>query len=191
MVTRLRRKPRLHELVLATAALATAALLLASYFKPLPTYLVATKDLIPGVELVEGDLVSVPADLGDLAGRYLASYEAGLSPTALIRSGELIPIRGLTRARDGRTQIRFTPTVEVAEGTEVGSWVSLWQVVEVDQSFEAQMLVPRAEVAALIEPDGLFANDLRDLEVLVSQAQATLIMSALASDVSLFAVPVR
>ena len=64
-------------------------------------------------------------------------------------------------------------------------------MVEVDQNFEAQMLVPRAEVAALIEPDGLFANDLRDLEVLVSQAQATLIMSALASDVSLFAVPVR
>jgi hypothetical protein len=191
MVTRLRRKPKPFELVLTLAAILTAGLLLASYFKPLPTYLVAARDLVPGQQLSEADLMSVSVELGEAAPSYLASFEAGLTPIAVIRSGELIPINGLTLNREGRTQIRFTPTVEVAQTTQVGSWVALWQVVELEERYEAQLIVPRAEVAALIEPDGLFANDLRDLEVLVSEPQATLIMRALASDLSLFAVPVR
>lgn len=171
--------------------MAILGLLLVGYLRPLPSYLVAARDLLPGEELSEGDFIAIEADLGQLGTSYLTKLEPGFSPSSVLRSGELIPLGRLARDVGSRTQLRFTPSLETASTVKPGTWVSLWQVVEADQGFEPQLLVPRSEVAAVIEPEGLFASEVPAIEVLVSQEQSTLVLTAIAADYEIFVVPVR
>ena len=178
-------------MALLVAIMAILGLLLVGYLRPLPSYLVAARDLLPGETLSEGDFVSVEADLGQLGTSYLVKLEPGLSPSTVLRSGELIPLSRLARDVGNRTQLRFTPSLETASTVKPGTWVSLWQVIEGDQGYEPQLLVPRSEVAAVIEPEGLFASEVPAIEVLVSQEQSTLVLTAIAADYEIFVVPVR
>ena len=67
-------------MALLVAIMAILGLLLVGYLRPLPSYLVAARDLLPGETLSEGDFVSVEADLGQLGTSYLVKLEPGLSP---------------------------------------------------------------------------------------------------------------
>ena len=76
-----------------------------------------------------------------------------------------------------------------ATATDVGTHVAIWQVVEVDEVSSAQLLVPRALVTAVDEPEGLFGDASHEVELQLFAEQATLVIAALAAKYPLFVLP--
>jgi hypothetical protein len=70
-----------------------------------------------------------------------------------------------------------------------GSWVSIWQVIEQDEKYQPELLVERAEVSAIAYGEGLFADELPEVEVILSADQATLLITALAAKFEVFVLP--
>ena len=160
--------------------------------RPLPSYVVAARDLLPGQEISSSDVMKVPMALGESANQYLAELPAGLAPNSFLAAGELIPARLLSQPLGvNQTLLRITPELRPAETITAGSQVSIWQVVEIDDAQQAQLIVPRAEVVLVAEPDGIFASDLPQVEVLVGADQAAQLIAAVAGDIPLFLMPVR
>ena len=140
-------------------SVAMVAVLMLGLSRPLPSYLVAAGNLQPGVVLGPEDFQRVELDLGPRASDYASAISAGQTVTTLIRAGELLPISRLGQyAPSGLTSIRSIPESRPATATDVGTHVAIWQVVEVDEVSSAQLLVPRALVTAVDEPEGLFAD---------------------------------
>jgi hypothetical protein len=72
-----------------------------------------------------------------------------------------------------------------------GTLVSVWQVVEVEGQFQPQQLVATAEVAAVQYGEGLFSEEIPEVELLVGREQAMLVITALAADFDVFVLPVK
>lgn len=192
MAVRLRRSKLQVFLVPAVFAVLALALIVFALNRPLPTYLVAARDLLPGQELTGSDVVAVPMDLGEAAGAYVSELAPGFAPSSFVAAGELIPARMLGQPlQANQTLLRITPELRPAETIAPGSAVSIWQVVELEDAQQAQLLVPRAIVIAVAEPEGIFASDLPQVEVLVGAEQAAQLIAAVAGDIPLFLMPLR
>lgn len=190
MAIRLRRRPRTWVLITGVMSLAVAAFLMLGLSRPLPTYLVAAGVLQPGTVLSSQDFEFVELDLGPLADRYARTIPEGSTVTSLIRAGELIPETRLGEyAPNGFTSIRFVPESHPPSVTEPGTHVAIWQVVQIDDISSAQLIVPRALVTQVSQPEGLFADSAPELEVQLFAEQATLLIAALAADYPIFVLP--
>ncbi len=166
------------------------ALLLMGLLKPLPTYLVATGDLIPGQPLSPGQFMEVELELGSLAPSYAANFQPGQMLSEFVAAGELVPLRLLEPIRTGnQTLLRITPAAQPAASVRPGSSVAIWLVAEIEEQSQPTLLVPAALVVEVIEPDGLFASDVSLYELQLSKDQATAVITALATDLPLFLVP--
>lgn len=190
MAIRIRRRPRPWVVIAGFMSLTMVVAVLLGLNRPLPTYLVASGTLQPGVVLSESDFEFVELDLGPIAANYAQAVPKGQTVANLIRAGELVPTVSL---RDyspaGLTSIRFMPASRPASETIVGSHVAVWQVVEVDEVATSQLLVPRSLVVAVDLAEGLFADTLPELELQLYAEQATLVMAAMAADYPLFVLP--
>ena len=191
MAKRLRARPSNTMILLVGAGLVLVLLAVAGLNKPLPSYLVAKSNLPVGQLVSEENTVLVPLDLGVLAERYATDEQAKdlvlLQPVA---EGELIPLRLLADASPaGQTSIRFTPDLKPANRITIGSKVTIWQVVEIEEVFEPQLLVASAVVSDILYGDGLFAGELPEVEVLIYGQEGALLLSALASDASVYLLP--
>ena len=191
MAKRLRARPSNTMILLVGAGLVLVLLAVAGLNKPLPSYLVAKSNLPVGQLVSEENTVLVPLDLGVLAERYATDEQAKdlvlLQPVA---EGELIPLRLLAdEAPAGQTSIRFTPDLKPANRITIGSKVTIWQVVEIEEVFEPQLLVASAVVSDILYGDGLFAGELPEVEVLIYGQEGALLLSALASDASVYLLP--
>lgn len=165
-------------------------LLFLSLNKPLPTYLVAKRDLVPGELLESSDFELVPIDLGPLAPKYLSSVSPNLQLLSQIPAGELVPISRLgIEFAENQTAVRLIPSIKPASNVKPGSWVSIWQVVEKEEQYSAELLVERAEVSAVETGEGLFADELPEVEVVLGAEQARLLITALAAKVEVFVLP--
>lgn len=192
MAVRLRRSKLQVFLIPAIFAILALALIVFALNRPLPTYLVAARDLLPGQELTGSDVVAIPMDLGEAAGAYVSELPPGVAPSGFVAAGELIPARILGQPLQvNQTLLRITPELRPAETIAPGSAVSIWQVVELEDGQQAQLLVPRATVIAVAEPEGIFASDLPQVEVLVGSEQAAQLIAAVAGDIPLFLMPLR
>ena len=61
-------------------------------------------------------------------------------------AGELIPVSRLGRElAENQTAIRLIPSIKPSAAVALGSFVSVWQVVEVEGIFQPEQLVARAE----------------------------------------------
>lgn len=191
MAKRLRAKPSNTFLLLIGTGLILALVAFAGLNRPLPTYLVASSNLAPGMQLTEANVMTVDLDLGILADRYATLDEASgeflLQPVAV---GELIPLRilGEPLSRD-RTSLRFTPDLKPAAQINSGSRVAIWQVIETEDGFQSQLLVPTAVVTDLAFGDGLFAGELPEVEVTLTETLATLVLQAISSDAKIYILP--
>lgn len=191
MAKRLRARPS-NALLLAIGTFVILVLLaVAGLNKPLPGYLIAAGNLPPGAALDQGNAEILELDLGPLAERYATQEQAqGMVLLQPVASGELIPLRLLgERAPQNQTAIRFTPDLKPANPIAIGSRVAIWQVVEIEEIFEPQLLVENAVVSDLAFGDGLFAGELPEVEVLVTHSQGSLLISALASDAAVYLLP--
>ena len=169
------------------------ALFLSAANKPLPEYLVAAGNLRPGQLLEIDDFETAGLELGPLASLYLKSDElpAYAAVSSVIRAGELVPAALLIEEIDPAfTALRFTPGLKPAESVKPGSWVSIWQVVEVEGVFETQRLVARAQVSAVVIGEGLFAAEIPEVEISVRIEDSALILSALSAEFDVYVLPV-
>jgi hypothetical protein len=157
--------------------------------RPLPQYLVAAVDLKPGASISVADFTLINLDLGSSAQSYLGpdGLSADSSVTRLIPAGELLPARSVREfVSPGMTSIRFIPGLKPATNVQPGTWVSIWQVVETETGFESQRIVERSEVTEVAFGEGLFAADFPEVELILSLAEATLVLEAVAADIELF-----
>lgn len=172
------------------AAAVIAAFLLLSVSKPLPSYLVAKRDISPGEVLKERDFEAIELELGPLANRYLSNVNTSSAVISQIPAGELVPLSRVgKKLLPNQTSIRFTPSSKPAANVAPGSFVSIWQVIKVEDVYQPELLVVRAEVSALLQKERLLANDVPEIEVVLGIDQATLLMTALAAKYEVFVLP--
>jgi hypothetical protein len=190
MSIRIRRKISGWMVLTLIAISSSGLLLLFSLNKPLPTYLVAKRDLVPGELIQPSDFESVPIDLGPIAPKYLTSISPKLQIVSQVPAGELVPLSrlGIELAKN-QTGVRLIPSTKPASNVKPGSWVSIWQVIEQDEKYQPELLVERAEVSAIAYGEGLFADELPEVEVILSADQATLLITALAAKFEVFVLP--
>jgi hypothetical protein len=174
-------------------SLVVIALGLSALNKPLPEYLIAAQDLVPGEPISADSLIAVNMNLGSAANLYLQRGEVLQDETvvSLIRQGELIPRAELTKnLKANFTSLRFLPTLKPSQNIKPGSWVSIWQVVETEDDFESQRLIPRALVLAVITEDGLFSGDSPEVEISLQLEDSSLVISALSAGHDVYLLPV-
>lgn len=190
MAIRMRKRISSWTLLLIGLASLLVAVLVLSVNKPLPTYLVAKSNLTAGQELVDSDFELVNLDLGPLADKYLSNVQANTSVISQIPAGELVPLSRIGRELlPNQTSVRIVPSTKPASNVAAGSWVSIWQVVEIEENFEPQLLVESAEVLAVEYSEGLFADEIPEVEILLGSEQATLLITALAAKHEVFVLP--
>jgi hypothetical protein len=192
MPKRLRARPANWVLLLIGSSLVLGGLVFASAIKPLPSYLVASSTISTGTLISDADTVVAEIDLGTLSEAYVTADTAtdGLSVTAVIGKGELIPLRLIgTGLRPNQTAIRFVPNLKPADSIVAGSVVSVWQVTETDDGFVPQRIVSVSEVLAIEFGDGLFAEDAPDVELLLNLDQSTLVLAAVAARYPIYVLP--
>jgi hypothetical protein len=192
MPKRLRARPANWVLLLISSSLVLGGLVFASAIKPLPSYLVASSAISTGTLISDADTVVAEIDLGSLSEAYVTADTAidGLSVTAVIGKGELIPLRLIgTGLRPNQTAIRFVPNLKPADSIVAGSAVSVWQVTETEEGFVPQRIVSVSEVLAIEFGDGLFAEDAPDVELLLNLDQSTLVLAAVAARYPIYVLP--
>ena len=191
MAKRLRARPSNTVILVAGSFLVLVLVGIAGLNRPLPTYLIASSNL--GVGTVLGsELVRVESlDLGSIAESY--ATEADLDGQALlipISSGELIPRRALGESlTNGQTSIRVVPDLKPASQITLGSRVSIWQVVEVEDEFEPQLLVASSLVSDILFGEGLFAGELPEVELILSRIEAAMVLRAVTSASAIYLLP--
>lgn len=191
MVKRLRARPS-NTLILAFGL--AGLLILATFVglnRPLPSYLVALSNLPPGIQLSESNSKVVELDLRELALLYATPSDAlGLTLQQPLAAGELVPRRVLGNADIGsRTAIRFTPNLKPANPISIGSRVAIWQVVKLNETFESQLLVGSATISDISQVEGLFAGELPEVEVLISEPEAALLIESVSSGSAIYILP--
>jgi hypothetical protein len=192
MPKRLRARPANWVLLLISSSLVLGGLVFASAIKPLPSYVVASSAISTGTLISDADTVVAEIDLGSLSEAYVTADTAidGLSVTAVIGKGELIPLRLIgTGLRPNQTAIRFVPNLKPADSIVAGSAVSVWQVTETEEGFVPQRIVSVSEVLAIEFGDGLFAEDAPDVELLLNLDQSTLVLAAVAARCPIYVLP--
>lgn len=190
MSIRIRRRMSGWLLLTLVVVSASGLFLVLSINKPLPSYLVAKRDLAAGETLDSSDFLEIPMDLGPVAEKYLSSVSPRLQLLSQIPAGELIPVSRLgIDFAENQTGVRLIPSTKPASSVKPGSWVSIWQVVEQEDKYLPQLLVERAEVSAVEYGEGLLADQLPEVEVVLSTGQATLLITALAAKYEVFVLP--
>ena len=190
MSIRIRRRISAWLILTLVVVSASGLFLVLSINKPLPNYLVAKRDLAAGEALDSSDFLEVPMDLGPVAEKYLSSVSPRLQLLSQIPAGELIPVSRLgIDFAENQTGVRLIPSTKPAASVKSGSWVSIWQVVEQEDKYLPQLLVERAEVSAVEYGEGLLADQLPEVEVVLSTGQATLLITALAAKYEVFVLP--
>jgi hypothetical protein len=192
MPKRLRARPANWVLLIISSSLVIGGLVVASAIKPLPSYLVASSTIATGTLVSDAEMVTAEIDLGTLSEAYVTASSSleGLSVTAVIGKGELIPFRLIGKGlRPDQTAIRFIPNLKPAESIVAGSVVSVWQVTETEDGFVPQRIVSVSEVLAIEFGDGLFAEDAPDVELLLNLDQSTLVLAAIAAGHPIYVLP--
>ena len=192
MSMRIRKSISPWTVAIFILSLAALAVIVITLNKPLPTYLVAKRALVPGEQLTAQDVDFLNLDLGPLESNYLREIPADLAVRSAVPAGELIPVSRLgTQLSENQTAIRILPATKPASSVVAGTLVSVWQVVEVEGQFQPQQLVATAEVAAIQYGEGLFSEEIPEVELLVGKEQAMLVITALAADFDVFVLPIK
>lgn len=191
MAKRLRARPSNMVILIIGSFLILALVAIAGLNRPLPSYLIAASNLAPGTELTASQVRVESLDLGSIADKYVTIEDLNDAQLVLpVAEGELIPRRALGQALNpNQTSIRLVPRLKPASQITSGSTVAIWQVVETEEDFESQLLVPSALVSQLQFGEGLFAGELPEVELLLSNEQALLVLQAITAESAIYILP--
>lgn len=186
-----KRVSKLSVLIIGIFASALA-ILVWGYTRPLPEYLIASSQLGYGSELVASDLQVVRLELGELSDLYLAPKDLTADLVALrpIAPGELVPKSAVgNQIQSGFSVVTVTPSQLPSSEIGVGTRVELWIVPELQNSmWEPATSLGYADVVAVIEPEGVFAEDTGTYELLVPNENLNAILEAVAIGHPMFLV---
>ncbi len=157
--------------------------------RPLPSYLIASSNLSAGQTVLISDFETAALELGEASKAYvtLENFEPGMQLIDSIPAGELLPKSRLTPQLDPNlTTLRVTPSLPVSLAVVPGSYVGVWQSFEIEGEITTLQLVERAKVTQVIAPDGLFANDTAEVELLLDVDSATLLMDAITAEYEIY-----
>ena len=182
------RKPPLQ---LALSVVAIAASVVGAWFviessKITEVYLVTSRDLASGSALMETDMATADLALFQFGSSYLQPGELpeGAYLTKSISAGEAIPKSSVTTQQlDDFSNIVITPSVELSGLIAPGTLVSIWASPALDyQSFgEPSIAALDAEVVAIREPEGSFAQAGKSVELRVPLASIQSLLRAMAN----------
>ena len=192
MAKRLRARPSNTVILVAGSFLVLVLVGIAGLNRPLPTYLIASSHLGVGTVLQSELVRRESLDLGSLAESYATETDLdGQSLLIPIASGELIPRRALGKSMAiGQTSIRIVPDLKPASQITPGSRVSIWQVVELEDGFEPQLLVVSSLVSDILFAEGLFAGELPEIELILSRGEAAMVLRAVTSEAAIYLLPI-
>ncbi|WP_395243700.1 hypothetical protein ACGGZK_16460 [Agromyces sp. MMS24-K17] len=149
----------------------------------------ATRDTAtPGTRLEADDLDvrSVGID-EDAAAHYVQVGDLdvdGVVVTRTVGAGELLPTGAVgTGASVDVASIVVATRGPLAVGVGAGTRVDVWSAAALEHgAYDAPtVLVPGAEIAAVIEEDGLVGGDARQVELLVPRGRVAALLQALAA----------
>ena len=186
-----KRVSKLSVIIIGVFASAFA-ILIWGYTRPLPEYLIAQSQLGYGSELAASDLEVVRLDLGELSDLYLTPEDLTGALVALrpVASGELVPKSAVgNQIQSGFSVVTVTPSQLPSAEIGVGTIVELWVVPELQNSmWEPATTLGYAEVVAVVEPEGVFAEDTGTYELLVPNENLKVILEAVAIGHPMFLV---
>lgn len=154
----------------------------------------ATRTLLPGETVGEGDVVEVQVRLPQSQERYLASAAppVGMVVAATVGEGELVPARAVGEAAaDDRSAVVIDVAGALPSAVRTGAHVDIWTAAPGDDGFGApDVLVDDAIVVGVVEDDGILASSGSQLELLVPEGRTASLLQAVADEHALSVVPV-
>lgn len=159
--------------------------------------LVASETLTPGVRIDRADLRVESVRLGVLAGGYVRPADVpdeGLVVVRTVRGGELVPAASLAdRDTAGLATVVVTSRGPLASEVAPGALVDVWSAAEIERGAVEPpvVLVSGAEVAAVVEAEGMMASAGRSVELLIPRERTAVMLEALASGDAIDLVPAR
>lgn len=192
MSIRIRKRVSPWTVTIFILSLVAALVVVLTLNKPLPTFLVAKRALAPGELITAQDVDLQNLDLGPLESNYLKEIPSDLAVRSAVAAGELIPVSRVGKQlTENQTAIRLLPATKPAASVVAGTLVSVWQVVEIEGEFQPQQIVAIAEVAAVQYGEGLFSEEIPEVELLLGKEQAMLVITALSANFDVFVLPLK
>ncbi|MCD5347727.1 hypothetical protein PX701_13760 [Agromyces sp. H3Y2-19a] len=147
---------------------------------------VARETLTPGAELELDRLDVESVRLGTAEAGYLRvdDTDDGLVVTRTVGKGELVPAAAVGDADATGLSVVVVPSRgTLARGLDAGSRVDVWSARAKDRGgFEApKVLVADAEIAGIVEDDGMVSSGGASVEVLVPSDRVAAVLEALAT----------
>ena len=185
----LRKRISNLTLILMTVAVGMVVAGLITLNRPVPEYLVARSTLIPGERLGIESFEFKRLDLGSVGDAYLNVRDAPdfFYLDEMVLAGELVPNQKVLLAPSpGLTTIVLSPSIPVSQKMTAGSWVQIWRTSPAAQGSVGELLVTRSQVVEVIRDSSFICETGSNVEVLVSQSQAALLLESLASELNVY-----
>jgi len=185
----LRKRISTGSLLTIVAAVGLVISAVLALNKPLPEYLVAKVDLLPGHKISITQLEARPINLGETGSAYLTfrDFDEGYVATDFVSRGELLLVRKLsTTESPGWTTVVLIPSLEISPGIAPGSWVQIWRTIESPEGFLSERLVDRSQVVSLRQGDSLVSSSESQIEVKVSEEQSAIILQTMSAEQDIF-----
>ncbi|WP_133545125.1 SAF domain-containing protein [Microbacterium sp. BK668] len=154
----------------------------------------ATRTIVPGEAVAEGDVRVVEVALGQLRDFYLTpgALDEGLVATRTVEAGELVPDSAVGAATAAATTtVVLRSAVDVPASVGAGSVVEVWEAPLVDRgSYDVpRILVPDATVVSVTRDDSVMGGAAASLEVVIPRADVAAVLAAMAAESALSIVP--
>ncbi|AWB95866.1 hypothetical protein DCE93_09515 [Agromyces badenianii] len=158
---------------------------------------VARDTLTPGTRIHPDDLATESVRLGASGARYLAAGDIpadGLVVGRTVKAGELLPESAVDDAdRTGLATVVVPSRGALPAGIAAGARVDVWTAQQVERGgFEPPVvLVSGAEIAGVIESEGMVSTGGISVELLIPREKVAAMLEALAAGDAIDLVPAR
>jgi hypothetical protein len=193
----LRLDPRLLIGIVLIAASTTGVWALVSGLDDSVEVYAARDTITPGTRIDHADLTTESVRLGATADQYLLPGElpeGGLVVSRTIEAGELVPDSAVDDAdRTGLATVVVPSRGALPSGLDAGATVDVWSArqVERDRYEPPAVLVARAEIAGIQEPEGMVDSGGASVELLIPREKVAALLEALAAGDAIDLVPAR
>ena len=157
---------------------------------------VARDTLTPGTRIAVDDLATESVRLGASSSHYLTAGElpeGGLVVARTIEAGELVPDAAVDETdRSGLATVVVPSRGPLPTDVAAGTRVDVWTAKEGESGYEPPtVLVSGAEIAGVIEAEGMVSTGGTSVELLVPREKVAALLGALASGDAIDLVPAR
>jgi hypothetical protein len=157
--------------------------------RPLPEYLVAKENILPGEQVTLEMFEVRRLSLGELSPRYLSPSDVpqNFALVEMALKGELVATRNLSRIKsENLTTIVVSPSLPVSQNVEPGSWVQVWRTVPSANGLISELIIARSQVVEISKSEQFIPEKSSLVELLLSREQAAVVLQTIASELNLY-----